>query len=161
MKYFCEKPHQSGVVNLLSYCSLPPPIGFFSLCSHFPSSQRELCQLQSGCCPQEWTFPPVADDAAASSREVGSPAQRGREAPVISSCCWELCLFTEASLGILQLCTSQLHRHSKVNSKGYLLSPAAASGYPGSAMRLACHGFHPQAGNHSTSTHRFEDVTPC
>lgn len=152
MKYFCKKPHQSGVVNLLAYCSSLLPL-VSSLCSHFPSSQRELFQLQRGCCPQEWTFPPVADDAAASSRE-------GKGSSCISPCCWELCLFTEASLGILQLCTSQQHRRSKVNSKG-LLSPAAASGCPGSATGLACHGFHPQAENHSISTHRFEDVTPC
>lgn len=75
MKYFCKKPHQSGVVNLLTYCSLPPPIHCFCLCSHFSIFTESAVSAAAGCSPQEWTFPRVADDG------LQATAWRGRVQP--------------------------------------------------------------------------------
>lgn len=52
------------------------------------------------------------------------------------------------------------HRHSEVNSRvsRYLQLPLGTLAVPQVCLAM---DFVPQAGNLSTSTHRFEDVTPC
>lgn len=142
---------------MLTFYSLPPPIRFFSVCSHF-SISTESSVPQCGCRAQEWTFPRVA--AAANSMEMGKPSPQGKR----SSCdlpllLGKLCLVTKASPMTLQLCTSQ-HKHSEVNSRVscYLQLPLGTLAVPQVCLVL---DFIPQAGNPSTSTHRFEDVTPC